>query len=284
MEITKIIEKKDYPPFLKKINDPPSQLFWRGNYQKNIFNNTLSVIGSRRMTSYGKRVTEEIVSTIAAQGITVISGFMYGIDATAHKAALSVGGKTIAVMPCGTDIIHPAHQKDLYWEIMKKGLIVSEYEDGFPPDKWTYVKRNRIVAGLSKATLIIESAEKSGSLITANLALKYKRKLFAIPGSIFSPVSKGTNELIKKKLAEPVLGVKDILDFFKKEGGTEKEYESKELIEKERKIVCFLKNEPAELDAILAKTKMSISEISVTLSILEIRGIIKREGLKYYLN
>ncbi len=284
METTKIIEKKDYPPFLKKIDDPPSQLFWRGNYRKDIFNDALAVVGSRRMTSYGKRATEEIVSAIAAQGITIISGFMYGIDATAHKAALSVGGKTIAVMPCGTDIIHPTYQKGLYWEIMKKGLIVSEYEDGFLPDKWTYVKRNRIVAGLSKATLIIECAEKSGSLITANLALKYKRKLFAIPGSIFSPASKGTNGLIKRKLAEPVIGAKNILDFFKKEGDAEKEDKSEELTEKEREIVCFLKNEPAELDAISAKTKMSISEISATLSILEIRGIIKQEGLKYYLN
>ena len=192
------IENQEYPQLLKKIKNPPKQLYYRGDWNSDIFKNCLAVVGSRRMTTYGKRVAEQFVTEIAAAGITIVSGFMYGIDAISHRAALTAGGRTIAVMPCGANIIHPAYQKKLYNDFLKnKGLIISEFDDDFPPDIWTYPKRNRIVAGLSKTALIIEAGAKSGTLITANYAKQYERKVFAVPGPITSSNSVGIVQLLK---------------------------------------------------------------------------------------
>ncbi len=283
--MNQITKKKDrlYPSLLKKIPDAPAVLFSKGNYQKDIFKETLAVVGSRRMTSYGKRVTEEIVGAVAEQGISIVSGFMYGIDVTAHQAALRARGKTIAVLPCGINIIHPSYQKDIYNEIVTKGLILSEYEGDHPPDKWTYPRRNRIVVGLAKIVLIIEAGEESGSLITAKLALKYKRKLLSVPGSIFSPVSKGTNELIKRKLAEPILSAKDVLSFFSKKDNRLYFEKRKGLTKEEQSILNILKGEAIGADKIAARLEKSISEINSILSFLEIKGLVKQEGLKYFL-
>ena len=188
---------------------------------KSIFNNCLSVIGSRRLTNYGKQALEQLVSQIAASGITIVSGFMYGGDAIAHRSALQVGGRTIAVMPCGIDLIHPQDQEELYHDILKNnGLIISEYEGDIQPTLWTYPRRNRIVAGLSKALLIVEAGEKSGCLITANYAKKFKRKIFVVPGPITSSVSKGSNLLIKEG-AEMVTEAGDVLEFFRSLPGFE---------------------------------------------------------------
>ena len=183
----------------------------------NIFSNCLAVVGSRKLTNYGKQTIERIVGELAMAGITIVSGFMYGADAEAHRATVKVGGRTIAVMPCGIDRISPEDQEELYNDILENnGLIISEYEGDMTPALWTYPRRNRIVAGLSKAVLIIEAGEKSGSLITANLAKKFGRKIFAIPGPITSSVSIGTNRLIKEG-AEMVISAKDILKWFRDE-------------------------------------------------------------------
>ncbi len=276
-------ENKNYPKILKEISDAPSELFWKGDWNDEIFENTLAVVGSRKMTSYGKRVTEEIVGKLSFYGITIVSGFMYGIDAVSHKSALNAKGKTIAVMPCGIDVIHPGYQKSLYKEIEKNGLIISEYEKEKPSEKWVYPRRNRIVAGLSKAVLVIEAGEKSGSLITADLSLKYKRKLFAVPGSIFSPTSKGTNNLIKENLAEPIFNTEDVLKFFKKTKKEDKKTNDSNFNDKEKKVISVLEKEPMDLNKIFNKSKMTISEINTTLLMLEMKGIIGKEGLKYKL-
>jgi DNA processing protein len=278
------IEKKDrkYPEILKEIDSPPETLRWRGLFNDDIFNHTLAVVGSRKVTNYGKIVTEKIVREIAQEGVTIVSGFMYGVDAIAHKAALSVGGKTIAVMPCGINVIHPAYQKNLYNNIAEKGLILSEFEDNFPPEKWTYPKRNRIVVGLSKAVLIIEAAEKSGSLISASFAKKYKRKIFAVPGPITSSVSKGTNNLIKEG-GSVVTSSEDVLSFFNK--GKEERIKEKrrELNKEEKQIVDILEKEMVDADTILRKTKMPSSKMFSVLSILELKGIVGKRGRNYYL-
>ena len=162
----------EYPPLLKAIAQAPKELYYRGNWSACLFEECLAVVGSRKMTTYGRQVTEKLVSEIASAGITIVSGFMYGIDATAHKAALEAGGRTIAVMPCGIDLIHPEYQEDLYKEILENnGLIISEFPGLFPPALWTYPRRNRIVAGLSRATMVVEAGEKSGALITAGLII-----------------------------------------------------------------------------------------------------------------
>jgi len=209
------IDNKKYPELLKKIGKiAPKQLYYKGSWDSEIFKNCLAVVGSRRMTTYGRQVVEKIVGEAAAQGLTIVSGFMYGVDAASHKAALKVGGRTIAVMPCGIERIHPEYQQDLYVEILNsKGLVISEYEGDAQPAYWTYPQRNRIVAGLSKAALIVEAGERSGSLITAHLAQKFKRKLFVVPGPVTSENSKGIMQLIKEG-ATPIGSAKDILDFY----------------------------------------------------------------------
>jgi len=179
-----IINRQDkrYPELLKKIGkEAPEKLYYKGEWpldtaqgKDNIFDNCLAAVGSRRLTSYGRKITEQLVTEIAAAGVTIVSGFMYGGDEAAHRATIEAGGITIAVMPCGIDMIHPEYQEELYNKILEnKGLIVSEFEGKFPPADWTYPRRNRIVAGLSKAVLIVEAGLNSGTLITAELAKKF---------------------------------------------------------------------------------------------------------------
>ncbi len=277
------IQDKKYPNLLRKISNPPKFLFYKGILSDEIFDRTLAVVGSRRMTFYGKRVTEELIATIASHGITIISGFMYGIDATAHRATLNSNGKTIAVMASGINNIYPIYQKKLYQEIEKNGLIISEYLEINSSEKWIYPKRNRIVAGISMAVLIVEAEEKSGSLITADFAMKFKKKIFAVPGSIFSSTSKGTNNLIKKGLAEPVNCSKDILSFFEIKDVRKNKNNFLNFSKEEVKVINILKRESLGLDLIHDKTKITISDLSVIMSGLEIKEIVKKEGIKYYL-
>lgn len=288
---------KEYPELLKGIGKTaPKKIYYNGEWDSTIFKNCLAVVGSRRMTSYGKRVTEKIVTEVAAAGITIVSGFMYGVDATAHRVAVDSGGRTIAVMPCGIDLVHPSYQHKLYNDILdNRGLIISEYEGETAPANWTYPKRNRIVAGLSQALLVIEAEEKSGSLITADLAKKYKRKIFAIPGPITSTTSRGTLGLIKEG-AELVITARDILDYFKSlgfsyqaklsefsnEDNSQNADNSKKSTEK--KIVTYLEGEPLGVDELSRLLNIPVSKLGVTLSIMQLRGLISQSGTKYYID
>ncbi len=278
------IASKEYPELLKKIKDPPKKLYYKGDWNLEIFENCLAVVGSRRMTTYGKRVAEQLVAKIAAVGITIVSGFMYGIDATAHKAALVAGGRTIAVMPCGVNIIHPAHQEKLYNDILEnKGLIISEFEDDFPPDIWTYPKRNRIVAGLSKAALIVEAGAKSGSLITANFAKEYGRKVFAVPGPITSSNSVGIIQLLKEG-ASIASRAKDVLEYYNlKSSDLIVDKKNSNIGELEKKILLQLKQEPVEIDVLARTFGMSAPKIGTTLSLMQLQGFISKQGNKYYI-
>jgi len=290
------IESSNYPRLLKAINkDAPKQLYYKGNYNESIFENCLAVVGSRKMTSYGRQITEKLVSEIASRGITIVSGFMYGVDATAHKATLEVGGKTIAVMPCGIEIIHPAYQKDLYQQILENdGLIISEYEGDFLPTLWSYPQRNRIVAGLSKAVLVVEAGEKSGSLITANFAKKYKRKVFVVPVPLTSSLSTGICQLIKQG-AEVITGAGDIIRFYKPkeidfDNNLRKDSKSdyhnhknnSDLSEMEKIIIEELKKEPMKVDDICRTLKIPISRVGITLSLMQIKGLVFEEKGKFY--
>ena len=272
-------DDKNYPELLKSIDKPPEKLNYKGDFQSVFLENTLAVVGSRKMTSYGKMVTEKLVREVSSCGITIVSGFMYGVDALAHQTAIENNGKTIGVLPCGVDVIHPAYQKKLYQQLLRNGFFVSEYDDNMPPERWTYPKRNRITIGLSQATLVIEAAEKSGSIISAELAKKYNRKLFAVPGSVFSETSAGTNKLLKEG-ATPVTCAQDILSFFDKEEGTL--FEEMELSPEESEIMEILKQSPHETDEIVRKTKKPATVVGETLSSLEMKGVIKKEGRLYY--
>lgn len=282
------IEDKNYPAELKKIKEAPEKLYYKGNWNI-VYNDCLAVVGSRRLTSYGKKMAEQLVTEFALAGLTIVSGFMYGGDEAAHSAAVEAGGKTIAVMPCGIDIIHPEYQEELYKKILKSdGLIISEFEGKFPPAVWTYPRRNRIVAGLSKAVLVLEAGLKSGSLITAAFAKDFGRKIFAIPGPITSEVSKGTNQLIKEG-ASAVTSAKDILDFYNISSANS--FIQNNLKQKipivnnriEQEIIKQLEKEPAKIDDLARIINIPVSELSVKLSLMQLRGLVQQEGNKYFI-
>jgi DNA processing protein len=293
MENIITIEDKRYPELLKKIGrEAPEKLYYKGNWpfdtaqgKDDIFENCLAVVGSRRITSYGKKITEQLVAEIASAGLTIVSGFMYGGDEVAHKTAVEMGGKTIAVMPCGIDVIHPEYQEELYNEILNKnGLIISEFEGGFPPDKWTYPRRNRIVAGLAKAVLIVEAGLNSGTLITADYAKKFGRKIFAVPGPITSDVSKGTAKLIKEG-AEVATEAKDILEYYNiLLTKTNSAKPSLNIGGIEQEIIEQLQKEPSEIDTLARIFGLSAAKIGTTLSLMQLKGFINQEGGKYYVD
>lgn len=282
MKAVKINSQK-YPALLKQISSPPSKIYYKGNWDNKLFDKCLAVVGTRQMTSYGRRVTEWLVADVASMGITIVSGFMYGVDAQAHRAALIAGGRTIAVMPCGINVIHPAHQEKLYAQIIENnGLIISEFAGDFLPQIWSYPRRNRIVAGLSQATLVVEAGEKSGSLITAALAQKYRRKLFSVPGPLTSPCSKGTLQLIKNGAAV-VTGAGDILEEY---GVSPAPNNNKSLAENkvEQDILDKLIEEERSIDVLSRLIKIPAAELGALLSLMQLRGVINQEAGKYYIN
>jgi len=286
------IDDKNYPEDLKEalkmlpLSLGAKKLYYKGNLDEKIFENCLAVVGSRRLTSYGRRATEQIVTECAAAGITIVSGFMYGGDEAAHSACVKAGGRTIAVMPCGVDVIFPENQKELYNKILENnGLIISEYEPGFKPTIYSFVQRDRIVAGLCKAVLVTEASLGSGSLITAKYAKQMNKKIFALPGQIFSSVSQGTNKLIKEG-AELVNEPNDVLSYFKvlvsQKKSTNPVPTSKNILE--QKILEQLSRESMKADDMARLFAIPVSQLGTTLTMMQLKGLINLENQKYYLN
>ncbi len=279
------IKSCEYPYLLKQIKDPPEKLYFKGNWKTDLFKETLSVVGSRRMTRYGETITNDLIAVIAEAGITIVSGFMYGIDAQSHAAALERGGRTIAVMPCGIEKIHPEYQAALHTRILRcGGLVVSEYPGDTPPARWTYPRRNRIIAGLSPALLVVEAGLKSGALITARIAMNYNKRVFAVPGPLTSSVSLGTAFLIKQG-ASIVTSADDILYEYGKFTAEKPHSEKKScgLNESQSKIVVLLSFEPMGIDAITRAVEKPASEIGADLTILCLKKLLTLNEGKYYL-
>ncbi|OFW63198.1 MAG: DNA protecting protein DprA [Actinobacteria bacterium RBG_19FT_COMBO_36_27] len=275
------VDDEKYPSLLKQIKDAPKNIYYKGNFKEDIFSNCLAVVGSRKISSYGKWVTQKFVTELVSLGITIVSGFMYGVDATAHFAAVKAKGKTIAVMPCGIDLIHPSILGHLYQDILNSnGLIISEYEGKFKPCLWTYPRRNRIIAGLCQAVLVVEAQERSGSLITARYAKKYNRKTFCIPGQINSVNSKGIINLIKE--GSTIVGeVSDILDFYQIKYSS---IASSKMFDSDNLIIKNLMLEPMDFDTLCEKTGLRNEQLGSELTMLLLSDkIIEQEG-KYYTN
>lgn len=201
---------EDYPILLRHIPDPPLTLFYRGDIQL-LQQPAIGVVGSRKPTSYGRASCAYLVKEMVQAGLVIISGLAHGIDGEAHRTALAAGGKTVAVLGCGIDQVYPASHRLLFQKIASLGLLISEYPPGTPPVPGLFPERNRIISGLSLGILVVEAAEKSGSLITADCALEQGREVFAIPGPIFSSVSSGPHNLIKQG-AKLVTSCDDVLD------------------------------------------------------------------------
>lgn len=277
------LDNKNYPKLLTEIKNPPKTLFFRGKLDKNLFEKSLAIVGTRRITHYGKMVIEKFIPFLVQEKVTIVSGFMYGVDTEAHQRCLEYGGKTVAVLGGGLNVIYPPENEGLYEKILKKGgVVISEYEPGFKPQLWTFPQRNRIVAGLSSlGVLVIEAGEKSGALITAQIAHEQRKKVFAVPGPITSSVSLGTNLLIKNHQAKMVLFPQDI---FGKKIETPTLFSSQDLSPLEKKIFQALETEPLTPDEIGKITNQSIIEVNKTLSLMSLKGLISEYAGKYYLN
>ena len=272
----------NYPELLKKSGRPPFVLYVKGS--KEILNSspTIAVVGTRRITSYGEEVTRILVSDLVGSGFTIVSGLALGVDAVASAAAIGSGGKTIAVLGCGVDCVTPLENSRLYDEIIRSGgAIVSEFPLGHPPLRGSFPSRNRIIAGLSLGVLVTEGAEDSGSLITADYAFKFKRSVFAVPGSITSTLSKGPYALIQKG-AKLVTSAQDILAEFKMQNSKVKITTQNLKVKTENKdedmILKLLENESLNFDEIVRRSKIDPSKIATLLSMMEIKGLIKNSG------
>lgn len=276
-----------FPKKLLEIKDCPEGLYYRGKWNTDLFEKTIAIVGSRKMTKYGRDVMERFMPGIVDRNITVISGFMYGIDTEAHTTCLGLGGKTIAVLGGGLDWVTPAENDKLYDEILESGgLVISEYEPDFKPTLWSFPQRNRIVSALSTVgVLIVEAGLKSGSLITAKSALKQKKNVYAIPGQITSKSSEGTNWLIKNKAAKMATELGDIfeneLGLKMDQGQLFKDYS--DLSDTERKIIDVLENEAMNIDELSQKIKLPVTEVSSALSLMLMRDLIIEENGKLYL-
>lgn len=272
---------KAYPELLKQIYDPPAILYYRGDPEA-FSGFALAVVGARKFSTYGAQVAEKLVKELAANNLTIVSGLALGIDALAHGASLEVKGKTIAVIASGLDQknIYPSQNRYLADKIISSGgLVISEYPIGTMPLRHHFPQRNRIISGLSHATLVIEAGEKSGALITAMHALDQNREVFAVPGSIYSQSSAGTNSLIKMG-AKLVAGSHDIIESLNLSQAAAF-IENKKVIPEsaeEELILKQLSYEPLHVDEIKNLTKLDTSIINSTLTIMEMKGIIKNLG------
>lgn len=269
---------EEYPNRLREIDQPPPILYIRGEYlQDDLF--AVAIVGTRKVTAYGRQVTEDIASFLASNGLTVISGLARGVDAIAHQTALRAGGRTIAILGTGVDKIYPPEHRGLADEIMKRGAVMSDYAVGTPPDASNFPPRNRIISGLSLAVVVIEAAETSGALITAEFAAEQGREIFAVPGSILAPQSKGTNKLIQNG-ALPLLTPDDLMQALDLTRIGEHKSARKILPtdEVEAKVLSVLSSEPLHVDEIRNQAGLPIEKISATLALMELKGMVRQVG------
>jgi DNA processing protein len=271
-----------YPAHLKQIDQPPPILYLRGDITPEDAW-AVAIVGTRAVTAYGRQVTEEIATTLAHNGITIISGLARGVDAVAHTAALKAGGRTLAVLGSGIDRIYPPEHRSLAEKIALQGAVISDYAPGTPPESANFPPRNRIISGLSLAVVVIEAAETSGALITASFAAEHGREVFAVPGNIFAPQSKGANRLIANG-ARPMLAVKDILDALDLTRNIERREIRKALPTDPTEAALFqlIGAEPLHVDEIRAQTGLPIDRVSATLTMMELKGMVRQVGGMQY--
>lgn len=268
------ITKADFPEQLKNIKNCPEKLYYRGEWDNKIFDKSLAIVGSRRITRYGQLVVEKFMPDLVADKITIISGFMYGVDSEAHRKCLELGGITVAVLGGGLNILTPSENDDLYTKILEnRGLVISEYEADFKPTLWSFPQRNRIVSGLStKGILVIEAGMKSGSLITARIGKEQKKIIYAVPGPINSLSSTGTNWLIKEKWAEMLTDTSDITQ--KKTMVFQEQLWDENLPQIQKKILDLLKLEALSIDEICRKTGTSVTEINLAVTMMSLNNLV----------
>ncbi len=276
-------EDEDYPTRLRDVDNAPPVLYLRGEICSDD-DWAVAIVGTRRATSYGRQVAEKIAREMAHHGVTVVSGMARGIDGVAHRAALDAGGRTIAVLGCGVDRVYPPEHRRLAEDIRSQGALVSDYAPGTPPEGRNFPPRNRIIAGLSLATVVVEAGKRSGALITSDFALEQGREIFAVPGNVIAPQSRGTNRLIQQG-AHPLLDPKEILEVLDLTMITEQRQARTVLPSNptEAQIFDVLGYESMHVDEIRAQTSLPIEDVTATLAMMELKGMVRKVGGMRYM-
>jgi len=281
-------DSEDYPALLREISDPPCCLFAQGDLTL-LKDPKISVVGSRRPSPSGVKLTETISRDLAKLGVLITSGMALGIDSVAHRAALESGAATLAVMGCGLDIVSPTRHRTLFKQIANKGLLLSEYPIGYPASRYTFPQRNRIVSGLAYGVVIVEAAKKSGTLITARLAMEQNREVFVVPGSPLNPQYTGSHRLIKQGailtseandvLLELDVHLRTALETSIKQAKQINEETSQSMLN--YSLLRHISYEPTRVDEIISNSGLTASEVSSMLLILEIEGLVATVDGRY---
>jgi DNA processing protein len=268
---------REFPPLLRSIHDPPPGLFTRGAADVELLcRPAVAVVGARSCSPYGAQVARMLGRELAAAGLVVVSGLARGVDGEAHRGALEAGGATVGVLGCGVDRDYPAAHRELAARIRESGLVVAEYPPGVEPAPWRFPARNRLIAGLSGATVVVEARERSGALITADLALEEGREVFAVPGEITSALSVGTNDLLRLG-ATPLTTSKDVFDLFGIEVGPSAD---PDLSEDGERVLAHVRDGPAGGDELVRATALDAGAVATALTELELAGlIVQGEGV-----
>jgi DNA processing protein len=275
-------EDEAYPARLKEIEQPPPMLFVRGEWlpEDEI---AVAIVGTRRVTAYGRQITEQLAAYLASNGVTIISGLARGVDEVAHSAALSAGGRTGAVLGSGVDRVYPPENRALADKIMRSGALLSDYPLGTAPESSNFPPRNRIISGLAMATIVVEAGETSGALITAEFAAEQGRDVFAVPGSILAPQSRGTNKLIQNG-ALPLLSPEDVLQALQLGHASDQRAARRALPvdEIESQVISALGSEPLHVDEIRSHTGLPVEKVSAALVMMELKGMVRQVGGMQY--
>jgi DNA processing protein len=271
-----------YPRLLAEIPAPPPVLFLKGELRPDD-DLAVAVVGTRRLTSYGREVAARIAGELAANGVTIVSGLARGIDGVAHQAALKAGGRTIAVLGCGVDIVYPSEHRRLAEQIPASGALLSDYAPGQPPDAPNFPARNRIISGLSLGVVVVEAPARSGALITVDFAADQGREVFVVPGSVLSAASAGCNRLLRDG-ARPITGAADILEDLNLGRRQEQAavQQALPLDDGERRLLALLTTEPQHIDEIAAAANLPIIEAAALLLTLELKGLVRNAGAQHY--
>jgi DNA processing protein len=264
-----------YPPLLAQLYDPPAELYVRGDVEI-LGEAAVAIVGARSCSPYGSQVARSIARELAGAGLVVVSGLARGIDGEAHRGTLDAGGRTIAVLGCGIDRDYPRSHAELALRIREQGAVVSEYPPGVEPAPWRFPARNRIIAGLCVATIVVEARERSGALITADFALELGREVFAVPGEITSALSAGTNDLLRQGAA-PLLAAVDVLAALGLEPAP---LRAGAVSETAALVLAEVTDVARDVDGLVRATGRSTGEISAALVELELAGLVTAaEGL-----
>ncbi len=271
-----------YPRLLREIPAPPPVLYVKGRLVEGD-DRAVGIVGTRRLTPYGREVTAALSGDLAASGVTIVSGLARGIDGVAHQTALQAGGRTIAVLGCGPDVVYPPEHRNLAERIVEQGALLSEYPPGRQPDAQNFPARNRIISGLSLGVIVIEAPERSGALITADFAADQGRDVFVVPGSVLSAASAGTNRLLRDG-ARPVRAAADVLEDLGLDAGPDAAPVQQELPlgDAERRLLAVLTREPQHIDEVAALAELPINEASAYLTMLELHGAVRNAGSLHY--